>query len=82
MIRKYVEIISWNTGRLYTAEGQRIAAGRTAEGTVHFVDIDRQISGILTDQVPFHVAHVMQEYDHNRYDGDDIDRNLMWAAKQ
>lgn len=41
-------IISFNTGRMYNKNGQRIAATRVAKGIV-FVDVDRNISGLIPD---------------------------------
>jgi hypothetical protein len=41
---------TWNTGNLYTAHGQRIAATRLIGGKYAFLDLDRGISGILTER--------------------------------
>lgn len=58
-------VIAWNTGRSYTAEGQRIAAAQTPWGVV-FVDYDRMIDGWIADGT-FSQSAVMDAYDHNRY---------------
>ena len=44
----------FNTGRLYTAAGQRIWWAQRADGWVYFKDIDRMIDGWLhrSDPVP------------------------------
>ena len=42
-------IETWNTGNLYSDHGQRIAATRLTGGKYAFLDLDRGISGILTE---------------------------------
>jgi len=72
----------WNTGRLYTAEGQRIVAEVTATG-VHFYDMSRGVGGTvalptystLSDTYSVR-QHVMSAYDHNRYVSTEEARNL------
>jgi hypothetical protein len=72
----------WNTGRLYTAEGQRIIAEVTATG-VHFYDMSRGVGGTvalptystLSDTYSVR-QHVMAAYDHNRYASTEESRNL------
>jgi hypothetical protein len=72
----------WNTGRLYTAEGQRIVAEVTASG-VHFYDMSRGVGGTvalpsystLSDTYSVR-QHVMNAYDHNRYSSTEESRNL------
>lgn len=63
----------WNTGRLYTAAGQRIVAEVTADG-VNFFDMSRGIYGTVT--LPTYStlsdtasvrSHVMSRYDRNEY---------------
>ena len=39
----------FNTGNLYTAQGQRIVAVQFTDGTVSFEDLDRCVSGTITD---------------------------------
>lgn len=65
----------WNTGRHYTAEGQRIVAEVTATG-VNFFDMSRGIYGTVT--LPTYStlsdtasvrSHVMGRYDRNEYKG-------------
>jgi hypothetical protein len=57
-------MIKFNTKRLYTAHGQRIAAEEVAGGVV-MVDIDRNLDyflpGCLLTQ-----THIMDAYDWNR----------------
>jgi hypothetical protein len=72
----------WNTGRLYTAEGQRIVAEVTATG-VHFYDMSRGVGGTvalptystLSDTYSVR-QHVMSAYDHNHYSSTEESRNL------
>jgi len=40
--------VCWNTGRLYSAEGQRITARQNDDGTIVFRDHDRMVEGVLT----------------------------------
>lgn len=42
--------VQWNTGRKYTARGQRIVARQLDDGTIAFRDLDRSIDGILTEK--------------------------------
>lgn len=44
----YPDTIAWKTGRMYSKRGQRMAAVRRWAGIL-FVDIDRNISGLITD---------------------------------
>lgn len=57
------KIIAWNTGRTYTAQGQRIAAVQIGSG-VFFSDQDRGIHAFLSD-CELSRAAVMHRYDHN-----------------
>lgn len=69
---------AWNTGRSYTASGQRIAAEYDLEtDRIYFVDVDRHIEGSFPR--PGFVApeemdetkverFTMSAYDGNRYD--------------
>lgn len=45
-------IEAWNTGNLYTAHGQRIAATLLIDHKIAFLDLDRGISGILNERKP------------------------------
>ena len=57
-------IIKWNTGRYYAAEGQRIAATMLDDGTtVYFVDIDRMIDGHIPNGTLERDA-IMRAYDY------------------
>ena len=40
----------FNTGNLYTPQGQRIVAVQFSDGTVSFEDLDRWMSGTITGQ--------------------------------
>ena len=67
-------VLTWNTGRQYTPEGQRMSAVRlTTTGQVAFADVDREIEGVTLDEVavellPDPLMHfVMTEYDAGRY---------------
>lgn len=41
------KVWAFNTGRLYTVAGQRIAATFAADGAFYFVDLDRGLDGYL-----------------------------------
>lgn len=68
----YAMIQAWNTGRHYTAAGQRVAAGYTTEGDVYFYDVDRMVCGKLLRPISFVELDVMgssvQEYVMAQYD--------------
>jgi hypothetical protein len=57
--------ISFNTGRLYTEQGQRIAARQLATGHIIMMDIDRGIDYLLPDYVEFNRSDIMGAYDYN-----------------
>ncbi len=42
--------VKFNTGRRYSEDGQRIIAKQAEDGTVVFRDIDRHVSGVLTER--------------------------------
>lgn len=44
-----VRRVQWNTGNLYSSQGQRIVAVLTNAGEIHFHDLDRGIFGVLTE---------------------------------
>jgi hypothetical protein len=67
---------TWNTGRHYSSNGQRIAAAILDDKRVAFVDIDRGISGITKD--PIHNARSIQEFVMSQYD--DIDKYNCYIA--
>jgi len=80
-------ILKFNTGREYTANGQRIAAALQENGDIVFVDVDRQIDGVISagaltcDDVLafgyFTQRGIMESYDRNEYAGALIDRALL-----
>ena len=64
----------FNTGRTYTAEGQRIFWAQRADGWVYFNDADRMISGWTHRDVtpvelgaPVLAGWLMRRYDLNNY---------------
>lgn len=65
-----VEVIAWNTGCWYTSAGQRIAAARYEDGTIQFLDIDRNIGGVLHRKMPWSLCReqVHRAYLENAYD--------------
>jgi len=60
-----VETIRFNTGRKYTANGQRITATLHDDGMVTFFDHDRGIDGEFELIGDFTQRRVMEAYDHN-----------------
>ena len=85
-------IIKFNTGREYTKNGQRIAASLQDNGDIVFVDIDRQIDGVIRangltlDEVLafgyFTQRGIMESYDKNEYTGDLIARELLRELRE
>jgi len=79
-------ILKFNTGREYTKNGQRIAAALQDNGDIIFVDVDRQIDGVISagaltcDDVLalgcFTQREIMASYDQNQYDGA-VDRSQL-----
>jgi hypothetical protein len=62
--------LTFNTGRGYTAAGQRIAATRLPDGRLMFVDVDRMIDGVTLmsfDHGGWGMTDVMACYDSNAY---------------
>ena len=69
--------IKFNTGREYTAQGQRIVARLLDDGSIVFLDIDRGIDGVIApaqgltrEDVKdpfFNRASVMDAYDNGNY---------------
>jgi hypothetical protein len=55
--------IAFNTGRLYTEHGQRIAAQRLDSGAILMLDIDRGIDYLLHPATALTRADVMRAYD-------------------
>ena len=79
------DIITWNTRRLYTEHGQRIAA-QVVGNTVYFTDVDRCIDGKFPwDPIPGLSTvkdDVTWHYDFNKYEMvDGNDRDIMLALK-
>lgn len=86
---------AWQTDRLYTDAGQRMAATYDKDGHVLFVDIDRGIDGRSKEPVPEATRGAvslrqvaMHVYDYNLYDGfrwqegyDNITKELIAAAQ-
>lgn len=79
-------ILKFNTGREYTKNGQRIAAALQDNGDIVFVDVDRQIDGVISagaltledvlELGYFTQREIMASYDANQYDGA-IDRSML-----
>ena len=79
-------ILKFNTGREYTKNGQRIAAALQDNGDIIFVDVDRQIDGVISagaltcDDVLalgcFTQRAIMASYDQNQYNGA-VDRSML-----
>ena len=57
--------ISFNTGRWYSARGQRIAAQQLECGRVLFVDIDRGLEYVTAAPCELRPRAVMNAYDYN-----------------
>ncbi len=62
-----METIKFNTGRTYTANGQRIAATQLESGHIVLMDIDRHIDVMLIAGVEFTPAGILEAYDNNWY---------------
>jgi hypothetical protein len=60
-----MKTISFNTGRGYTENGQRIAAGQLDCGRVLFVDIDRGIDYVTAEPCELSQRAVMRAYDYD-----------------
>jgi hypothetical protein len=62
--------IRFNTGRKYTAQGQRIVATLHDDGVVTFMDHSRGVSGEFTlEDHTLEAVDVMHAYDRNLYTG-------------
>lgn len=70
-------VIAWQTGRWYSEAGQRIAAARTDDDRIVFLDYDRGIDGEIVPD-PAYMPYIkdnptelrdyiMTEYDYGRY---------------
>lgn len=57
----------FNTGRLYSAAGQRIFWAQLADGWVYVNDTDRMINGwVCLDGAALSPAWIMRQYDSNK----------------
>jgi len=59
-----MQTLKFNTGREYSANGQRVIATLLDTGNIIMVDIDRHIDLMLLAGVDFNQADIMQAYDH------------------
>lgn len=59
------QIIAFNTGRPYSADGQRIAARQLDDGRVLFVDLDRRLRYATATPCELEPAAIMRAYDAN-----------------
>ena len=62
-----MQTIKFNTGRTYSAAGQRIAAMQLESGHIILNDIDRHIDVMLPAGVEFNQADIMRFYDPSCY---------------
>lgn len=60
-----MQTISFNTGRTYTQQGQRIAATKLESGHIVMLDIDRHIDVLIPAQVDLTQRDIMWAYDNN-----------------
>lgn len=58
-------VIAFNTGRAYSAAGQRIAATKLDDGRVLFVDHDRALEYVTSEPCVLAEYAIMGAYDHN-----------------
>lgn len=59
------KVRAFNTGRLYTQHGQRIAYTVLGEGRVAMLDLDRQIEYVLLMPAPRRDSDVLRAYDNH-----------------
>lgn len=60
--KKQNEILAFQSGRMYTEKGQRIAATLTPEGGILFADVDRMIDGYIhSDHVAIYSLTLCKE---------------------
>ena len=63
-----METLTFNTGRLYTKNGQQIVAAMNDDGVCYFYDRSRMIDGWITRRLPRLTPEaVMLNYDANNY---------------
>jgi len=60
-----MNIIRFNTGRTYGADGQRIAATQLADGRVFFSDVTRGLDYVTNEPCELNQEAVMRAYDSN-----------------
>ena len=60
-----MKTVSFNTGRTYTEQGQRIAAHRTELGAIIMVDIDRGIDYLFPSSIELTQRDIMRAYDND-----------------
>jgi hypothetical protein len=58
-------VLAFNTGRMYSPAGQRIAATKLDDGRVVFVDIDRNLAYVILGEPELTQFDVMYAYDRN-----------------
>lgn len=58
-------VLAFNTGRMYGAAGQRIAATKLDDGRVAFVDVDRDLEYVILGEPELTQFDVMFAYDRN-----------------
>jgi len=59
-----MQTLKFNTGREYSANGQRIIATLLDNGHIIVIDLDRHIDIMLLAGVGFNEREIMQAYDH------------------
>ena len=75
-----MKTLSFNTGRTYTPQGQRLACALLDSGDIVFVDADRQVygtiqaNGLTRDEMltfgQFTQNAIMSSYDQSQYEND------------
>ena len=74
-----MKIITWNTGRMYGAKGQRIAAMQLVDGRVIFCDVDRGLEYATAKPCDLTPSAVMACYDYNQTEYyDEPWENTVW----
>jgi hypothetical protein len=58
-----MQTLKFNTGREYSANGQRVIATQLDTGNIVLLDIDRHIDLMLLAGVGFNEREIMQAYD-------------------
>ena len=58
-----MNIIRFNTGRMYGADGQRIAATQLSDGRVFFADVTRGIDYVTKSPCSLEQGAIMSAYD-------------------